>query len=96
MLAEPAAEAAVLEAAAEEAVEAAVELAEPPHAVMAAVAPTTAEPSGKSRREIFHNCVLLHSYHSNFTGAFIARTWISCLYYNRLRRGLQENKSTRI
>jgi hypothetical protein len=52
MLAEPAAEAAVLEAAAEEAVEAAVELAEPPHAVMAAVAPTTAEAFRKSRREI--------------------------------------------
>ena len=40
------------EAAAEEAVEAAVELAEPPHAVMAAVAPTTAEAFRKSRREI--------------------------------------------
>ena len=36
----------------EEAVEAAVELAEPPHAVMAAVAPTTAEAFRKSRREI--------------------------------------------
>ena len=47
-------------------------------------------------RNHFHNCVLLHSYHSNFTGAFIAHTWISCLYYNRLRSGLQENKSTRI
>ena len=40
------------EAAAEEAVEAAVELEEPPHAVMAAVAPTTAEAFRKSRREI--------------------------------------------
>ena len=36
----------------EEAVEAAVELEEPPHAVMAAVAPTTAEAFRKSRREI--------------------------------------------
>ena len=74
MFAEPLV-AAALEAAAEDAAteDAAVEvLEEPPQAVIAAVAPTTADAFRKSRREIIFIIVFsFNSYLSIFTGAFL-------------------------
>ncbi len=78
MLAEPEA-AAVEEAAVEAAVEEeAVEAEEPPQAVRTPAAPTTAEAFRKSRRDHFHNFVLLHyACHSISQIALFARFAVS-------------------
>jgi len=97
MFAEPEA-AAVLEAAAEDATEeAAVELEEPPHAVIAAVAPTTAEAFRKSRREIIFIIVFsFNSYLSIFTGAIFHAPVFPVRIIPLYTPDVQENKFTRL
>ena len=81
MLAEPLV--ATAEAAVEEAtLDAAVLEEEPPQAVMAAAAPTTAEAFRKSRREIIFIIVFsFNSYTAFSTGVIVAHTCNSCVYY---------------
>lgn len=96
MFAEPVA-AALAEAAAEEAVEAAVELEEPPQAVMAAAAPTTAEAFRKSRREIIFIIVFSFiSYLSIFTGAILHAPVFPVRIIPLPAPDVQENKFTRL
>lgn len=98
MFAEPLA--AALEAAAEDAAteEAAVEvLEEPPQAVIAAVAPTTADAFRKSRREIIFIIVFsFNSYLSIFTGAFLHVPVIPVRIIPLQSPPVQENKFTRL
>lgn len=99
MFAEPEAAAAVLEAAVEAAVEeAAVEEAEePPQAVMAAVAPTTAEAFRKSRREIIFIIVFsFNSYLSIFTGTIFHAPAFPVRIIPLHHPLVQENKFTRL
>ena len=99
MLAEPLV-AAAPEAAAEDAAteEAAVEvLEEPPQAVMAAVAPTTADAFRKSRREIIFIIVFsFNSYLSIFTGAIFHAPVIPVRIIPLFHPSVQENKFTRL
>lgn len=98
MFAEPLA--AALEAAAEDAAteEAAVEvLEEPPQAVIAAVAPTTADAFRKSRREIIFIIVFsFNSYLSIFTGASLHVPVIPVRIIPLQSPPVQENKFTRL
>ena len=98
MLAEPLVASAAVEAAAEEATEeAAVELEEPPHAVIAAAAPTTAEAFRKSRREIIFIIVFsFNSYLSIFTGAIFHAPVIPVRIIPLFHPSVQENKFTRL
>jgi len=99
MFAEPLV-AAALEAAAEDAAteEAAVEvLEEPPQAVIAAVAPTTADAFRKSRREIIFIIMFsFNSYLSIFTGAFLHVPVIPVRIIPLQHPTVQENKFTRL
>lgn len=99
MFAEPLV-AAALEAAAEDAAteEAAVEvLEEPPQAVMAAVAPTTADAFRKSRREIIFIIVFSFiSYLSIYTGAILHAPVIPVRIIPLQSPPVQENKFTRL
>lgn len=99
MFAEPLV-AAALEAAAEDAAteEAAVEvLEEPPQAVIAAVAPTTADAFRKSRREIIFIIMFsFNSYLSIFTGAILHAPVIPVRIIPLQHPTVQENKFTRL
>lgn len=97
MFAEPlvaAAEAAVEEATLEAAVEV---LEEPPQAVIAAVAPTTADAFRKSRREIIFIIMFsFNSYLSIFTGAFLHVPVFPVRIIPLQSPPVQENKFTRL
>lgn len=99
MFAEPLV-AAALEAAAEDAAteDAAVEvLEEPPQAVIAAVAPTTADAFRKSRREIIFIIMFsFNSYLSIFTGAILHAPVIPVRIIPLQHPTVQENKFTRL
>ena len=99
MFAEPLV-AAALEAAVEDAAteEAAVEvLEEPPQAVIAAVAPTTADAFRKSRREIIFIIVFsFNSYLSIFTGAIFHAPVFPVRIIPLQHPDVQENKFTRL
>lgn len=99
MFAEPLVVAA-LEAAAEDAAteDAAVEvLEEPPQAVIAAVAPTTADAFRKSRREIIFIIMFsFNSYLSIFTGAILHAPVIPVRIIPLQHPTVQENKFTRL